>query len=234
MIPLSLDPLITVTGADERTSIPELRRLVDLSPGDVEIGLLWTKTPEGRNRYPSEAWIADAVQGLTPHVAVHICGGKARLERPEFLAQAGRVQVNGTVTQVDLVSYCAQYAHVITQWRVGMSPYLLAHYPPTNHQLLVDASGGEGKSPEGWQRPQAWSPEYQKTITAAMKPVGYAGGLGPHNLPEELPKIDQANVGGPTRYFWVDMEGRLRTPDDWFSIPLAAEAIRQVLAYHEK
>lgn len=37
---------ITVTGLDERTN------LIDASYLEAEIGILYTATPEGRNRYP--------------------------------------------------------------------------------------------------------------------------------------------------------------------------------------
>ena len=71
--------LITLTGADERTDIDALVELVRTNPL-VEIGLLYTATPEGRPRYPSRAWLRDAATALSGRCAIHVCGGGTRRE----------------------------------------------------------------------------------------------------------------------------------------------------------
>jgi hypothetical protein len=214
-------PTITVTGADERTSLEDLLRLTRLSPV-VEIGLLYTETPEGRNRYPRREWLKETVEALGKRCAVHICGGAARklaIRRPDWLRPAGRVQVNGDVSVEELFAFCRPfgYAEVITQHapgRTGLCNANPSHHDnprffAARHSMLVDATGGRGKSPQKWGRPNTW------------KPVGFAGGLGPDNLAQELPKI-AAVARDP---WWVDMEGKLRDEDDWFSAGLAEKAI---------
>lgn len=208
-------PGITVTGADERTPIEELVRLTRLSP-HVEIGILFSLTPEGRNRYPSCCWIDDAINALGKRCAIHVCGTRARqiaLRHSYALSSAGRVQVNGVVSPEELHRLLYVLPRVITQHNPGWG-YDLSHTNvPGTHQLLVDASGGRGISPREWRRPET------------DKAVGFAGGLGPDNLAAELRRL-QAVARNP---WWVDMEGKLRTSDDWFSVDLAERAIQVFL-----
>ncbi len=60
---------------------------------------------------------------------------------------------------------------------------------------------------------------------------GYAGGLGPDNLEEQLELISAA-AGDCS--FWVDMEGKLRTLDetecDWFDLGKARRCLEAVKA----
>ena len=220
-----MKPRITVTGADERTPIAELVRLTQLSKR-VEIGLLYSETPEGRNRYPSGPWLREAIAALGPRCAVHVCGSRARtvVSSSEWARLVGRVQFNGSVSVSELFYLCQPFGYraVITQHNPIRNPDLCNANPSHNdtprfraapHMLLVDASGGRGCSPEHWERPNTW------------KPVGFAGGLGPTNLAVELPRIAAVALDP----WWVDMEGRLRTPDDWFSVALAEQAIEVFL-----
>jgi hypothetical protein len=205
---------ITLTGADERTPIQDLVNLVADDPR-VEIGLLYTANPEGRNRYPSLRWLEYATSVLGERCAVHICGGTARkqflaFELTKLLGPVGRVQVNGNMTIGEVQAATIAVDHpgrqqVITQHQANnafLAPMLISD----NHALLVDGSGGRGIRPDQWLRPET------------SKPVGFAGGLGPENLAAELPKIASIATGES----WVDMEGRLRR-SDWFDIGLARE-----------
>lgn len=202
-----MSEFITVTGADEHT---DLSALADL---DCEVGLLYSATPDGRNRYPSKEWIIKASKTL-PVCAIHICGTQARAmliagQLQSLVQFALRIQVNGRVEEETLLSVCAQFPHqtIITQYVEGRGSALSA--PASNHALLVDASGGRGVSPAGWQRP------------ATDKCVGFAGGLGANNLTVELSRIRAVASGA----WWVDMEGKLRTRDDWFSIDEARKCV---------
>jgi hypothetical protein len=199
-------PEITVTGADERTDLDRLCRL------DAEIGILYTETPEGRNRYPRREWIQEVGWSIQ-HLAIHICGLRARGalfsgRLDDMAALAGRIQVNGRLSANEVITLCRLFPDrtIITQH--SEANQWLEVTGCDNHALLVDQSGGRGISPEKWARP------------ATEKPVGFAGGLGPRNLATELPKI-QAVARGE---WWVDMEGNLRV-DDWFSVELAEEAV---------
>jgi phosphoribosylanthranilate isomerase len=80
------------------------------------------------------------------------------------------------------------------------------------HGILVDASGGRGISPVEWVRPPT------------DKRVGFAGGLGPDNLEQELPRILDVSRFGD----WIDMETGLRDDDDWFDVERARAVLEIV------
>ena len=195
-------PFLTVTGADERTDVTALAKL------NAEIGLLYTVTPEGRNRYPRWEWILETSRELR-RASLHVCGRGAReLLREGQLPVGGfqRIQVNGGILASEVEYLCAMYPRhtIITQYHT-YNAHLLA-VRAVNHALLVDSSGGRGRSPETWNRPDT------------DKAVGFAGGLGPDNLAGELRRIKSIARAG----WWADMEGKLRV-DDWFSVGRAEE-----------
>lgn len=203
---------ITLTGADERTAIADMVALADLG---AEIGLLYTHDPEGRHRYPSLDWLHAAADALRGRAALHVCGSRARKQLEDgkidyVLHSIHRIQVNGSVHPFALETICEQYSGklVITQHcaaNVGLLGGDLS-----NHVILIDGSGGRGISPAEWVRPRT------------HKQVGFAGGLGPHNLHEELPKIEAVASGT----WWIDMENGLRDACDWFDIERAMEVMR--------
>ncbi|MFK4706111.1 hypothetical protein ABIC83_002950 [Roseateles asaccharophilus] len=206
---------ITLTGADERTDIEELVAFSGKYP-EVELGLLYTATPEGRNRYPSRQWLLRAAEALSGRIAVHVCGGGARRELAagdliDLVRHAPRVQVNGVLT-VDEAELLATRVGVLITQHNGNNLSLL-NVKASNHALLIDASGGRGVSPTEWLPPET------------RKHVGFAGGMGPDNLAQEYQRI--AAVARPGA--WVDMEGKLRV-DDWFSQALA----RRCAAIHRQ
>jgi phosphoribosylanthranilate isomerase len=213
-----MHPGITVTGADESTALADLVSLLELSPR-VEIGLLYTETPEGRPRYPNISWLARVTRVLGKRCAVHVCGQQARaatLSGRDWIGRAGRIQLNGNITPDEvrecLRTYRTYDVQVITQYQAGKRVEDVVTGDP-RHSLLVDASGGRGISPETWVRPET------------DHPVGFAGGLGPDNLETELPRI-RAVARDP---WWIDMEGKLRTPDDYFDPNRARDAIETFL-----
>jgi hypothetical protein len=208
----------TLTGADEKTPLPELQ---DLSArAGVEIGLLLTCNPEGRNRYPSRYWLEQAVGALGSRCAVHLCGLDSRelalSGALPWLRFAGRIQINGRVRAEELAHAVQLWPTVITQYH-DIGPDLSMVEVP-GHALLVDNSGGRGITPTGWRRPQT---------APATKPVGFAGGLGPENLFFELPLIERVAQGE----WWIDMESRLRETDDWFSLSKAHKVVDLVHAW---
>ena len=106
----------------------------------------------------------------------------------------------GRMTAQELPALAEQVPILITQHTEQNASLADAH-GVANHQLLVDGSGGRGRSPGVWTRP------------ATSKRVGFAGGLGVDNVADELSRI--AGVArGP---YWIDLEGKLRT-DDWFDL----------------
>lgn len=195
-------PFLTVTGADEHTDVAALAKI------NAEIGLLYTATPEGRNRYPRWEWILETSAEFR-RASLHVCGRGARQKLMDGrlpVSRFQRIQVNGLIEIPEVRHLCQLYPHhtIITQ-HTPANRYLLV-VKEGNHALLVDGSGGRGVSPESWHHPDTG------------KVVGFAGGLGPDNLASELHKITAIARAG----WWADMEGKLRV-DDWFSVERAAE-----------
>jgi hypothetical protein len=203
---------ITLTGADERTPVESLTALADRG---AEIGLLYTHSPDGRKRYPEIAWI-DAVAGiLKGRVALHVCGVRARAELAggvldRLVKHVERIQVNGPMMRETVAAICRLYPQhtIITQHMPGNGDLFDLEYP--NHALLVDGSGGRGIAPKHWCPP-----------FAPLKPIGFAGGLSPATLPQQLPRI--AAVAGFLP--WIDLESGLRDEQDWFDVKLANDAV---------
>lgn len=71
------------------------------------------------------------------------------------------------------------------------------------HQILHDASGGLGRSPDSWQRP----------IAGVLN--GYAGGISPDNVAATLGALEPIVGRG---YTWIDMETSLRDDQDRFCL----------------
>lgn len=194
---------VTLTGVDVRTDLAQL-------PDDCEIGVLYTETQDGRNRYPAWGDLLQILVGLAKkdrRVAIHVCGRMARnrlmageLEAMSLLSR--RFQVNGVVTPDTLEVICDRYPEheIVTQYTAANVGLLAV--TRKNHAVLVDASGGRGLSPASWVRPET------------TKPVGFAGGLGPDNIKRELSRIHAVAVDP----WWIDMEGKLRDEDDWFDV----------------
>ncbi len=204
-------PIITLTGADEKTDLPALARL------DAEIGILYSVERAGTdNRYPRIEWIRDAVKYL-PHVALHVCGAPAREELlthklDSLLPYVDRVQLNGTFPSAVLQEALHKFPETtfITQVNAAVTTLVNAvvEVESDNHQLLVDYSGGKGVLPERWTAPKT------------SKRVGFAGGLSHRNIPEQLPLILPLTKEG----WWIDMETSLRDEHDNFSVSLAKKA----------
>ncbi len=203
---------VTVTGADERTDINQLVRLVKDHPY-LEIGLLYTATPEGRNRYPSLEWLMKVSAALQGRCAIHVCGSGARQQLRDgalakLVGNARHVQVNGAVGADEVPGLANRVPILITQHNAA-NLALATTRIAVNHRLLVDGSGGTGRSPERWECPKT------------HLQVGFAGGLGHENIAAEIKKIHAAAKG---RY-WIDLEGKLRT-GDWFDLSLCARFLK--------
>ena len=72
------------------------------------------------------------------------------------------------------------------------------HKTGAKFSLLFDASGGNGITPESWQKPI-----YQ------THPMGYSGGISVDNVIGNLDKIKE--VVPDDTSIWIDAEGRLKT-----------------------
>jgi phosphoribosylanthranilate isomerase len=204
---------ITFTGIDHLTRIDMAAML------PVEFGFLWSvRRSSVENRYPSEGDIKNMVKYI-PRCSLHVCGKEGRQmalqgQLPFDMDYFQRMQVNGPLTDEECWAICDNYPHltVITQLG-GRGTTGNLDVKASNHAVLVDASSGNGVSPDKWQKPDV--PEGKK--------VGYAGGLGPHNIVEELVRLEHVIEKG----WWIGMEAKVRTPDDWFDLDAARLVVKQ-------
>ena len=105
------------------------------------------------------------------------------------------------------------------------------HKTGAKFSLLFDESGGNSKQPKSWQAP----------IYPDKHPMGYAGGLNPENIQDNLNKIKK--VAGNNQ-IWTDVEGGITvytglkkpdgTPIKRFSTPRAKEYVYNTLAWEQK
>ena len=225
---------VTLTGVDDSTDLIALGAFSRRHPL-AEWGFLHSTKRQGLGgRYPSVSTIRQAFETLQPEVrvALHICGeGVPNLLAGEqtilglveaIAARNGRVQLNfsqrdDTLDLKALGATLARFPKVtfITQHNAANTDVWKALSGFQNHAVLFDSSGGRGVECAKWPAPL---PKVQ---------CGYAGGLGPDNLSEQLPRIHQAAQGAG---FWVDMEGKLRMADV-FDLVLASGCLLEAEAF---
>lgn len=207
----------TLTGVDEQTS---LIRLEEISKNyNVEWGVLYTESTSpklGGNRYPSKHWFEKNITNFArireeneTKFSLHVCGSAIkRLLNQEssylldLISSFDRVQLNLRYKRGDLEKLEALFnnypkINFITQHN-NANKDLWFLIQAKNHNVLFDNSGGRGILDTNWQEP------------LSEKIYGYAGGLSPDNITEELNKIITVTKN---KHFWVDMEGHIRTND---------------------
>ncbi len=223
---------ITLTGIDSRTDIA---RLPDVGGEySLEYAILISRTKEGKEpRYPSYIRAAQMLNQLqdTHSMAAHLCGAPAR----EILAgqvpqeldwlRAGlvdRIQINAN--EKDTLKGWATATQIlidrgitpIFQWRRDTWPTFM---DGKGVDVLLDRSGGRGLVEQNWPPRGSYKGN-----------IGYAGGLGPDNLPLGL--IKDAGKPTTTDSVWIDMESNLRT-DDWFDSHKAVQVLLKMDDYFE-
>ncbi len=211
--------LVTITGADDATSIQEMREITNEFPF-IEWGILISS--HYGQRCPSMKWVQALVEergrpGAKMNLSLHVCGMHLRKltvgETPFALALDwaycgfDRIQLNfhavpqGDVGEQILSGICkasAEWDPEVIFQADGVNEALIR---PTARRFrcsyLFDRSHGAGVVPSEW-------PEFDKAF-----PCGWAGGLGPDNLASELVRIQEKAC--PLTDYWVDMETKVRT-----------------------
>ena len=166
---------VTVTGADDGTSIKDMVLIQEEYPF-VEWGILFSKSNEGRPRFPTTEW----VEGLVPvkdtlGLSAHLCGRWVRDickgnntfhdDRPQFKGLFGRYQLNFHA----YLHQIQEDALVDAIGSLGVSSVIL-QFDDVNNDLLetvsekalqkntqsvvplFDTSGGAGVLPEEWPK----------------------------------------------------------------------------------
>lgn len=215
---------VTLTGADETVDPTELRALSEEFPF-VEWGILISS--HTGHRMPPADWIGELIAERKYafgelHLSLHVCGAQLRAianGQSAFRASFGalpfffeRVQLNwhGEL-QSSQVGFRVEEAFSRDS-KFGWNPEIIFQFDGVNEELifpaarkfecsgLFDRSHGGGISPDSW-------PE-QPPESTGLK-VGYAGGLGPENVREELKAIRESRQWKSP--FWIDMETKLFT-----------------------
>lgn len=217
---------VTLTGADDKTNPETLGDLSARYPF-VEWAILFSQSKASVPRYPDYSWVLHLVecQSRKPmNLSAHLCGkwvddvtkGRITFLDDKCIDVAfGRVQLNMTNGRFekmicDKIS-CTTCAGVKQQVIFGSNYKDLVHDDYDRADLmstfkhyglcpLFDSSGGRGIEAKVWPKP----------LDGII--CGYAGGLGPDNLEEQLQKIE-AIVGDAT--IWIDMETKVRTDEEF-------------------
>lgn len=213
---------VTITGADDSVKVSDMVELNKKYPF-VEWGILLSSSREGQPRYPSLEWMRSLEQVHRRWQMVlsgHLCGqwvrslcrGNRRFEseRSELVGMFQRVQINfhGDPHDVD----GEKFVTALKKWDGGEVQFIFQFDDVNNAVMakaveagvdvapLFDTSGGAGIYPaEGWP---AHFGDY----------CGYAGGLHPDKIGDQLMDIDAAV--GPKKRAWVDVETHVRSEDD--------------------
>lgn len=226
--------VVTFTGADDSVNPEDLIQISKEFPF-VEWGILIGSSVGVR--FPSLEWIRKLVDARLAcrhswGLSLHICGKFLReimaghptlIDAYPGFATFDRCQLNfhgedvGDVGEDIMKSFC-----LMSQW----DPQIIFQFDRVNEGLLgpamrrysvaalFDESHGAGVLPRTW-RP-----------AIANIPCGYAGGLGPDNIAEELKKIDAQTYPGMP--YWVDMETKLFT-NRMFDLGKCRSVLEQVL-----
>lgn len=214
---------VTITGADDSVKPADLLELSEKFPF-VEWGILVSASQQGTPRFPSMKWV-EVLKETTPlNLSLHICGRFVRdffqFGSTGFLAHVGyswdrfkRVQLNthgdahifGTDSLRLMAAFIKanqnkQFIFQMDNVNDGIVDFLRhAEFTLNNIAGLFDLSHGAGILPSAW-------PKLRADLNC-----GYAGGLSPENLEQQIQKIEQV-VGA--KEIWIDMETHVRSNHD--------------------
>lgn len=208
---------VTITGVDDNVDYKDLVSLQREFPF-VEWGVLFSKSKEGQERYPSRNWVMGIPEVL--NLSAHFCGWHARqvLEEQNFglisllPPNVKRVQLNYNFQQAGppwnlfkLKEYMREIKNpsVILQYNKAnhttLDNFMQANILPTNIHFLYDSSGGRGK-------------EIDRSVLAPpfVNYTGYSGGITPLNAEDIINNVLEVckNIDHSC---WFDMETGVRT-----------------------
>lgn len=228
---------VTITGADDSIEPEALLPLAKRYPF-LEIALLFSAKRGGTVRFPSQDWLgrlgAIAANVAPLNLSAHLCGDLVRNvcigswgpadAQVRFQHLFRRVQLNFHAEPHDIGGlfidgFRGRPQQVIFQYDgVNNRIFHLARSHGVDAVPLFDLSHGAGVLPGSWPAP--------------IEPYcGYAGGLGPDNLAEQLPRIAKAAGDVP---FWIDCETRVRSDKDRQFDLAKAERFLEIAAPHVK
>jgi phosphoribosylanthranilate isomerase len=216
---------VTLTGADDDVDPKKLEEISHEYPF-VEWGILFSQSKSGVERYPSPYWVTKLHSLEETNFSAHLCG------KLVDIAISGEINVHEKFQRVQLnltndKLKRAMSSEVLNELIATMNQKVIfggkhGSYTYWNRMAspLFDASGGNGLSPVEW-------PEPFKTSSGGNILNGYAGGLGPENVNDELQKLAEINENSP---IWIDMETKLRT-DGKFDLEKCKQVLESVKAW---
>ena len=231
---------LTITGADDKVRPEFLYGVSACAPEEVSVewGILASESKAGSPRYPSMEWILrlleilDNQNGMT--AALHICGNWMReillgnMPLDLDFSRFRRIQFNFKDTIpynsekfINLWETYFSYNALIFQvnMRGNLVYQALVDKGERPQSCLFDCSGGTGKlSP--WRKVVEGSP-------------GYAGGLTPDNLEEQLYKIERLYGEEPST-IWIDIESGVRNERNELDCDKVFKAIEIVDRWNRK
>lgn len=212
-----------ISGVDDAVRIRDLSKLAKRFPF-MEVGILWYPEHAGESRYPTREWINRFVKDYKgQHAAIHLCGSaladfaSGDADTVKLATQFKRVQLNlrfehagDHINPSDLVEQIKKYpdTEFVIQYGQDQKALLALFTDVPNVSVFHDVSAGAGRVAR----------EYLPPVEGRF--TGYAGGLGPHNLAEEIKRIQKIAPGHTT---WVDAETNLRSENDVFDISKASQ-----------
>jgi len=203
---------VTFTGADNNTNIDNINNIKNTNPL-VEFAVLHNITSQGSSKFPDFWWMTQFVN-ININRAIHLCGKtcyefiNGNLPKNYFIAYCNRsnfsrIQLNFNNKFIDFshrqkIYTLSQQYHLVLQYNKG-NKFLCDSLIDMGAEVdfLFDSSGGRGILNKQW--PEPIKGHY----------CGYAGGLNPDNVLEEVKKISEIC---PYDY-WIDMESGVRTND---------------------
>jgi hypothetical protein len=233
---------VTITGADDMVNPRDLVALANTFPF-VEFGILFSATRSFDNapRYPCRRWLTRlAALGQDAerlHLSAHLCGRYMRdammgsmswwTDFLELVPLFDRIQINRGGEVLDLpamrdLRQLSGVSEIIIQSREFQEDPGLMKLIGPGFVPLFDRSGGCGELPPEW--PVGTGARWPYGIPEA-RACGYAGGLNPDNMREEIPRILSAAAAGGCTRVWIDLETGVRTSADQFDVELAAAAL---------
>lgn len=209
---------VTITGADNSIHPLSLLELSKKFPF-VEWGILVSKnnTDTGSNRFPSLTWITELARLKNAYpelkLACHVCGGWVRdifngnfpLVNTLPLDIFERIQLNthGITHEYNSLAFqrlaSLEQEFIFQYDNANLELVTMAKENNVKHSALFDLSHGFGNLPGEW-------PELLEGTKC-----GYAGGLSPDNLEEQILLIE-AKAGSTE--IWIDMETHVRSYND--------------------
>jgi hypothetical protein len=167
------------------------------------------------------ASFAEKVENKEVSVSMHVCGQwvrdllRGKLEwnilPPDIWAVAGRVQINthaqehiSTCAAIDWIARHRHKQFIFQLDQVNDHIFDAASYCKLSVAGLFDCSHGAGTLPDQWP------------MVCDNRKYGYAGGLGPANVVEQVNTLNRLRLGPgllETPY-WIDMEGRVRDEEE--------------------